>query len=213
MPELPDLVHLVKVLAPALRGRRIVAGGRARADRAARAHPWRLVRRGRSKAGRSPAVERHGPFVRFAPRRRARADRPPHAHGHGCSSRRPRDRPLAHLCFSLDLDDGVEPPLRRRKAHGQGVPGARGRARGHPRVAGAGHRHPVARLHARGVRAAHRGPARPGPGLRDGPVGAERHWQRLRRRGTLRRRHPPEDTLLPARRQNDAGGSSTRSAA
>ena len=105
MPELPDLVHLVKVLAPALRGRRIVA--------AVVREPivLRVLTPGASFAraleGRAfTAVERHGPFVRFA------LDGGLELIVHHMLTGRMQlaaagDRPLAHLCFRLDLDDGA----------------------------------------------------------------------------------------------------------
>lgn len=105
MPELPDLVHLVKVLDPALRGRRVV--------RAAVREPivLRVLVPGASFAetleGRTfAAVERHGPFVRFA------LDGGLDLIVHHMLTGRMQlavagDRPLAHLCFCLDLDDGA----------------------------------------------------------------------------------------------------------
>jgi formamidopyrimidine-DNA glycosylase len=105
VPELPDLVHLVKVLDPALRGRRIA--------RAAVREPivLRVLVPGASFVEALPgrtfaAVERHGPFVRFA------LDGGLELIVHHMLTGRMQlaaagDRPLAHLCFSLDLDDGA----------------------------------------------------------------------------------------------------------
>lgn len=104
MPELPDLVHLVKVLGPALPGRRIV--------RATVREPivLRVLVPGTSFAaaieGRTfAAVERHGPFVRFG------LDAGLELIVHHMLTGRLQlaaagDRPLAHPCFALDLDDG-----------------------------------------------------------------------------------------------------------
>lgn len=104
MPELPDLVHLVKVLAAVLPGRTV--------DRVTVREPivLRLLVPGATfagaLAGRTFAgVERHGPFVRFAldaglelivhPMLAGRMQLAPAA-----------ATPLPRLCFSLDLDDG-----------------------------------------------------------------------------------------------------------
>lgn len=105
MPELPDLVHLVKVLAPALAGRTIV--------RVAVREPivLRLLVPAASFAAALAdrafaAVERHGPFVRFA----LDADLELVVH-HMLTGRMQlapaAAKPLPHLCFSLDLDDGA----------------------------------------------------------------------------------------------------------
>ncbi|OHD72799.1 MAG: hypothetical protein A2177_09010 [Spirochaetes bacterium RBG_13_68_11] len=104
MPELPDLVHLVKALAPVLPGRTVV--------RAAVREPivLRVLVPGASFTtaldGRTfSAVERHGPFVRFA------LDGGLELIVHHMLTGRMQlapaaAKPLAHLCFSLDLDDG-----------------------------------------------------------------------------------------------------------
>jgi formamidopyrimidine-DNA glycosylase len=104
VPELPDLVHLVKALAPVLPGRTVA--------RAVVREPivLRVLVPGQSFAtaleGRTfSAVERHGPFVRFA------LDGGLELIVHHMLTGRIQladaaARPLAHLCFSLDLDDG-----------------------------------------------------------------------------------------------------------
>jgi formamidopyrimidine-DNA glycosylase len=104
VPELPDLVHLVKALAPVLPGRTIA--------RVAVREPivLRMLVPGASFAtaleGRTfSAVERHGPFVRFA------LDGNLELIVHHMLTGRMQLAPaaaksLAHLCFSLDLDDG-----------------------------------------------------------------------------------------------------------
>ena len=105
MPELPDLVHLVKVLASSLPGRTVV--------RAAVREP--IVLRvlvpgasfGSALEGRAfTGVERHGPFVRFA------LDAGLELIVHHMLAGRMQladatARPLPRLCFSLDLDDGT----------------------------------------------------------------------------------------------------------
>lgn len=104
MPELPDLVHLVKVLAPVLPGRTVV--------RVAVREPivLRVLVPGSSFApaleGRTFAgVERHGPFVRFA--LDGGLELIVHHMLTGRFQLAPAgSKPLAHLCFSLDLDNG-----------------------------------------------------------------------------------------------------------
>lgn len=104
MPELPDLVHLVKVLAPALPGRTVI--------RVEVREPivLRLLVPGASFAtaleGRAfTGVERHGPFVRLA--LDADLELVIHCMLTGRIQHAPTaSRPLPHLCFSLDLDDG-----------------------------------------------------------------------------------------------------------
>jgi formamidopyrimidine-DNA glycosylase len=104
VPELPDLEYLVKVLAPVLPGRTVV--------RAAVREPivLRVLVPGASFApaleGRTfSAVERHGPFVRFA------LDDGLELIVHHMLTGRMQladtaARPVPHLCFSLDLDGG-----------------------------------------------------------------------------------------------------------
>jgi len=105
VPELPDLVHLVKVLSPALRGRRIV-GVAVREPIVLRVFTpgasFAEAMKGRTFTG----VERHGPFVRFG----LDAGLELIVH-HMLAGRmqlaRAGARPLAHLCWSFDLDDGA----------------------------------------------------------------------------------------------------------
>lgn len=104
MPELPDLVHLVKALVPVLPGRTVV--------RAAVREPivLRVLVPGASFAtaleGRTfSAVERHGPFLRFG--LDAGLELVVHHMLTGRMQLAPAAaKPLPHLCFSLDLDDG-----------------------------------------------------------------------------------------------------------
>jgi formamidopyrimidine-DNA glycosylase len=104
VPELPDLVHLVKALAPVLPGRTIA--------RVAVREPivLRMLVPGASFAtaleGRTfSAVERHGPFVRFA--LDGNLELIVHHRLTGRMQLAPAAaKSLAHLCFSLDLDDG-----------------------------------------------------------------------------------------------------------
>jgi formamidopyrimidine-DNA glycosylase len=104
VPELPDLVHLVKALSPVLPGRTVV--------RAAVREPivLRVLVPGAAFAGALEGrtfagVEHHGPFVRFA----LDADLELIVH-HMLTGRiqlAPAGaKPLPYLCFSLDLDDG-----------------------------------------------------------------------------------------------------------
>ena len=104
MPELPDLVHLVKALVPALPGR-TVARVTVREPIVLRVlvpgSSFAAALEGRTFAG----VERHGPFVRFA------LDGGLELIVHHMLTGRMQlapaaAKPLAHLCFSLDLDDG-----------------------------------------------------------------------------------------------------------
>jgi formamidopyrimidine-DNA glycosylase len=104
VPELPDLVHLVKVLAPRIVGRRIA--------RVTIREPIVLrvlvpgVSFAPALAGRTfEAVERHGPFVRFA-LDGARELVVHHMLTGRIQLAETGSRPLAHLCFALDLDDG-----------------------------------------------------------------------------------------------------------
>lgn len=104
MPELPDLVHIVKALAPVLPGRTVV--------RAAVREPivLRVLVPGSSFAAALEgltfsAVERHGPFLRFG------LDAGLELVVHHMLTGRLQLAPTAakslpHLCFSLDLDDG-----------------------------------------------------------------------------------------------------------
>jgi formamidopyrimidine-DNA glycosylase len=104
VPELPDLVHLVKALAPVLPGRSVA--------RVTVREPivLRVLVPGSSFAsalkGRTfSAVERHGPFVRFA--LDGSLELIVHHMLTGRMQLAPAAvKPLAHLCFSLDLDDG-----------------------------------------------------------------------------------------------------------
>jgi formamidopyrimidine-DNA glycosylase len=124
MPELPDLVHIVRVLAPALEGRTIVAC-RVKEPIVLRvlvpgAFPDLVA--GRRFAG----LERRGPFLRFAldPPARSGKDRPPSGESqdqirssgldlimHLMLAGRLRlapaaQKPLPYTAFVLDLDDG-----------------------------------------------------------------------------------------------------------
>jgi formamidopyrimidine-DNA glycosylase len=104
VPELPDLVHLVKVLVPVLPGRTVV--------RVAVREPivLRVLVPGASFAtaleGRTfSAVERHGPFLRFG--LDAGLELVVHHMLTGRMQLAPAAaKPLPYLCFSLDLDEG-----------------------------------------------------------------------------------------------------------
>jgi len=105
VPELPDLVHLVKALAPVLPGR-TVARVTVREPIVLRVlvsgSSFAAALEGRTFAG----VDRHGPFVRFA------LDGGLELIVHHMLTGRMQlapaaAKPLAHLCFSLDLDDGA----------------------------------------------------------------------------------------------------------
>jgi formamidopyrimidine-DNA glycosylase len=104
VPELPDLVHLVKALAPVLPGRTVT--------RVTVREPivLRVFVPGASFAasleGRTFAgIERHGPFLRFG--FDAGLELVVHHMLTGRMQLAPAAaKPLPHLCFSLDLDDG-----------------------------------------------------------------------------------------------------------
>lgn len=104
MPELPDLVRLEKVLAPVLPGRTVV--------RVVVREPvvLRLLVPGATFAGALEGrtfagIARHGPFIRFA--LDAGLELIVHHMLTGRMQLAPAaSKPLPHLCFSLDLDDG-----------------------------------------------------------------------------------------------------------
>ncbi len=102
MPELPDLVHLVKVLKPALAGRRVEA------VRLRNPLVLRLLLPGDFAsllAGRRfEDLERHGPFLRFG---LGELDLVCHLMLAGRLRLAPREeKPLAFTAFALDLDSG-----------------------------------------------------------------------------------------------------------
>lgn len=104
MPELPDLVHLVKVLAAELPGRR-VARVTVREPIVLRLFVPGATFAGTLEGRTFAGVERHGPFVRFA--LDAGLELIVHHMLAGRMQLAPAAaKPLPHLCFALDLDDG-----------------------------------------------------------------------------------------------------------
>lgn len=102
MPELPDLVHLVKVLGPALAGRRVEAA------RLRNPLVLRLLLPGDFTSllsgRRFETLERHGPFLRFG---LGELDLVCHLMLAGRLRLAPKEeKPLAFTAFAFDLDSG-----------------------------------------------------------------------------------------------------------
>ena len=152
MPELPDLQYIVRVLGPRIEGRRItrVQVKEPIVLRTLLAGPDGMpVGFAAALEGRSfESLRRHGPFLEFT------------LDGlsliiHCMLSGRlqiagPADKPLPHLCFSLDLDDGNPTPQAHflrlsygdEKRMGKVYVTAPGQDLGHPRLRHAGGGYP-----------------------------------------------------------------------